>query len=164
MTTMGDDLEGLSSWARREGQRRHQKLARQSSVGADAAELFQVLYEPTVMLAFAELRTAFEVAVKEYNCGCGFPDLRIGYSDIKPKVILVERRHAPRFTLTIDAEKPRGSALRAAFFTPDADLFRAPPPDEMCIALVIDPTLTRVVLERPAAAEVQRLLKPVLAL
>ena len=159
-----DDLEGLSSWARREGQRRHEKLARQSSVGADAAQLFQVLYEPTVMIAFAELRAAFEVAVKEYNCGCGFPDLRIGYSDIKPKVIQVERRHPPRFTMTIDVEKPRGVALRAAYFTPDADLFRTPPPDEMFIALAIDATLTRVVFERPAAAEVQRLLKPVLAL
>ena len=87
MRPMGDDLEGLRSWARREGQRRHEKLARQSSVGADTG-----------------------------------------------------------------------------YFTPDADLFRTPPPDEMFVALVIDPTLTRVVLERPAATEVQRLLKPVLAL
>jgi len=160
---MNEELEGLGSWARREGQRRHERLTRQASGGTDLGPLFQVLYEPTVMVAFAELRAAFEVAVKEYNCGCGFPDVRLGYSDIKPKVIQVERRHAPRFTLTIDAEKPRGAALRAAYLAPDADLFRAPPPDEMFIALVVDPTLTRVVLERPAAAEVQRLLKPVLA-
>ena len=159
---MSEDLEGLSHWARREGQRRHERLARQSSAGADSGQLFQVLYEPTVMVAFAELRSAFEFAVKEYNCGCGFADLRVGYSDIKPKVIQVERRHPPRFTLTIDVEKPRGAALRAAYFTPDADLFRTPPPDEMFIALVVDATLTCVVLERPAAAEVQRLLRPVL--
>jgi hypothetical protein len=125
--------------------------------------MFHVLYAATMMVAFAELRAIFEVAVKEYNDGCGFPDLRIGYSDIKPRVIQVERRHAPRVTLTIDADKPRGTALVVKYSTSDADLFRTPPPDEVFIPLAIDANQTRVVLERSPYDEAQRALKPVLA-
>jgi hypothetical protein len=159
---MSDDLDALTSWARRQGEKRHERLVLSSAAADGAAHVFQVLYESTIMVAFAGLRAGFEAAVKQYNEGCGFPDVRVGYSDIKPKVIHVERRHAPRFTLTIDVDKPRGAALRATCFTPDADLYRTAPPSEMFIALTIDSTLTRIVLERPAYAEVQRVLTPVL--
>ena len=160
---MSQDLEALGSWAREQGARRHDKLSRDAATSSgDDDRLFQVLYASTITVAFAELRTVFEVAVKEYNTGCGFPDLRIGYSDIKPKVIHVERRHAPRFTLTIDLDKPRGRALHVRCSTPDPDLYRTPPPEEMVIPLIVDAAHTRVVLERSVYAEVQRILRPVL--
>jgi hypothetical protein len=161
---MSDDLDGLISWAWHEGEKRHEKLARSLAAGDSTGLAFQVLYEATVMTAFAELRAVFEVAVKEYNDGCGFEDVRIGYSDLKPKVIQIDRRHSPRFTLTIDAGKPRGTALRAGLFTPDADLFKTPPPDEMFIALIVDASFKRVVLQQSAYLEAQRLLRPVLNL
>lgn len=161
---MNHELDAFSAWARSEGTRRHQRMSRRASASpAHQEQMFQVLYNATMMVAFAELRVVFEVAVKEYNDGCGFPDLRIGYSDIKPKVIQVERRHAPRVTLTIDADKPRGTTLVVRYSTPDADLFRTPPPDEVFIPLTIDSNHTRVVLERSPDDEAQRTLKPVLA-
>jgi len=161
---MNHELDHFSAWARSEGIRRHQRMSRRASTSPGRHEqMFHVLYEATIMVAFAELRLIFEVAVKEYNDGCGFPDLRIGYSDIKPKVIQVERRHAPRVTLTIEADKPRGSTLVVRYSTPDAELFRAAPPDEVLIPLTFDANHTRVVLERSPYDEAQRALKPVLA-
>jgi len=161
---MTDDIDGFSGWARIQGIKRHELLSRDATASpAHQSRLFQVLYDSTVSVVFAELRSVFEVAVKEYNDGCGFPDLRIGYADLKPRVIQVERRHAPRFILIIDADKPRGTALCAKCSTPDADLYRTPPPEEILIPLAVDPAFTRVVLERSAYAEVQRVLRPVLA-
>jgi hypothetical protein len=161
---MTHDSKAFSSWARSEGVKRHAKLSKNAgSTSGENAQVFHVLYDATIMVAFAELRAVFEVAVREYNDGCGFPDLRIGYSDIKPKVIQVERRPAPRFTLTIDVDKPRGMALLVRCSTPDADLYRTSPPDELLLPLAVDATHTRVVLERSPYAEVQRVLRPVLA-
>jgi hypothetical protein len=160
---MSHDLEAFSSWARGEGIKRHEKLSKSAAAGSgDDGRLFHVLYDATIVGVFAELRAVFEVAVKQYNDGCGFPDLRIGYSDIKPKVIQVERRHVPRFILTIDADRPRGTALIVRVSAPDADLYRTPPPDEMLIPLTVDPTCTRVISERSLYAEVQRVLRPVI--
>ena len=164
-----DEKPQLEEWALTQGVNRHDTLTTNSArTAADKEQLFDVLYASTALAAFAELREAFESAVKAYNEGCGFPDLWILRADDARtlQTIDVRRRHVPRFTLIIDlAHRRRNEVLVQIEIDSEWPFEKRPPRSgELRIPMQVDATRTRVEFERSAFSEAKRILEPFIAL